>query len=708
MKHAWGAASILLATVGTGWAQLPGPELRVNTYTSGRQRDPHLAVEDDGDFVVVWSSEGQGQYGTLPGVFGQRFAATGIRRGGEFQINTSTTSSQTEPDVAVRSGGEFVVVWSAPVNYQGRIVGRRYDGAGTPVGAEFVINQTTLIAQSRPKVGMAADGSFVVSWESFIGGILARRFDASGTPRGGEITVSTTPDAFQRGEIAVGAGGEFVVVWHNQSMGTDGSGTAVRAQRFDAAGNRQGGEMFVNSYTTGDQLAPSVSISPAGGFVVVWHGQGNGDSRGIFARRFDAAGNGIGPDFAVNTYTTGEQLGYSRQVAHDAAGNFVVTWWSRTGDGSLGAVLGQRFDASGARRGGEFLVNSFTTGEQYHSAIGSDAAGNFVVTWESMTQDGSDLGIYAKRTEASGLAPVALVVDTSGPSSNRNGVLEPGEEVDVRPSWRNLTTAAQTLTGQIDRAGGPAGATYLITDATASYGTVPLGDAARCVDCYDFAVSDPPVRPAVHWDATFFETMAPVAAEKQWALHVGRSFTDVPVTSPYYRFVETLLHRGVTTGCTAAAYCPEGLTTREQLAVFVLVARRGTGFVPPPCGATPRFPDVPVTSPYCPWIEELANLGVVNGCGNGNFCPSGVVTREQMAIFMVRTQDGTFVPPLCTAPMFNDVPASSFYCRWIEELARRNIVAGCGGGHYCPTGAVSRDQMAVFLAGTFGLTVYGP
>lgn len=75
---------------------------------------------------------------------------------------------------------------------------------------------------------------------------------------------------------------------------------------------------------------------------------------------------------------------------------------------------------------------------------------------------------------------------------------------------------------------------------------------------------------------------------------------------------------------------------------------------------------------------------------------------------MVRTEDGTFVPPLCTTPMFDDVPASSFYCRWIEELARRNVVTGCGGGNYCPTGPVSRDHMAVFLTATFGLTLYGP
>jgi len=67
-----------------------------------------------------------------------------------------------------------------------------------------------------------------------------------------------------------------------------------------------------------------------------------------------------------------------------------------------------------------------------------------------------------------------------------------------------------------------------------------------------------------------------------------------------------------------------------------------------------------------------------------------------------------YMPPACTTPMFNDVPASSPFCRWIEELARRGVVTGCGNGAYCPTADVSREQMSVFLASTFGLTLYGP
>jgi hypothetical protein len=98
----------------------------------------------------------------------------------------------------------------------------------------------------------------------------------------------------------------------------------------------------------------------------------------------------------------------------------------------------------------------------------------------------------------------------------------------------------------------------------------------------------------------------------------------------------------------------------------------------------------------------------VSGCGGGNYCPSLGVTREQMAVFVLATKEGGgYAPPACVAPVFADVPASSPFCRWIEELARRGVVGGCGGGNYCPSAGVTREQMSVFLAGTFGLTLYG-
>jgi hypothetical protein len=79
-----------------------------------------------------------------------------------------------------------------------------------------------------------------------------------------------------------------------------------------------------------------------------------------------------------------------------------------------------------------------------------------------------------------------------------------------------------------------------------------------------------------------------------------------------------------------------------------------------------------------------------------------------MAVIIVRTAKPGLFPPPCTVPMFNDVPAASPFCRYIEDLARDGVVAGCGGGNYCPQSPATREQMSVFLTKGFGLTLYGP
>jgi S-layer homology domain len=301
------------------------------------------------------------------------------------------------------------------------------------------------------------------------------------------------------------------------------------------------------------------------------------------------------------------------------------------------------------------------------------------------------------------VAPVAL------PNAEGNGVLEACETVALRPGWRNDTGATETVSGTLTSFTGPSGATYTIMDGAAVYGTIPDGGGASCTsDCHSVAVSCASPRPAAHWDANLVETLAPVPQHGHLALHVGESFQDVPRTSPFYRFVETLLHRGVTAGCSAALFCPGSAVTREQMAVFVLRAKEDEDFVPYPCVGGILFPDVSESNPTCPYIQAIARRGIAGGCGGGLFCPGDPVSREQMAVFVLRTLDPALSPPACTTPMFADVPPGSPFCRWIEDLARRGVVTGCGGENYCPGSAVTRDQMAVFLGVSFGLSLYGP
>jgi hypothetical protein len=115
------------------------------------------------------------------------------------------------------------------------------------------------------------------------------------------------------------------------------------------------------------------------------------------------------------------------------------------------------------------------------------------------------------------------------------------------------------------------------------------------------------------------------------------------------------------------------------------------------------FGDVPCPSLFADWIEALANEGITGGCGGGNFCPTGPVRRDQMAAFLLKAEHGSgYVPPQC-AGVFSDVACPSPFADWIEHLAFEGVTAGCGGGNYCPLSSNTRGQMAVFLTKTFQL-----
>jgi len=169
-------------------------------------------------------------------------------------------------------------------------------------------------------------------------------------------------------------------------------------------------------------------------------------------------------------------------------------------------------------------------------------------------------------------------------------------------------------------------------------------------------------------------------------------------------YIASLVANGLTVGCGGPGYCPTSSVTRQQMAVFLLRGKFGLCYTPPPCTGT-VFGDVPCTgSPFDPWVEALGALQITGGCGGGNYCPTSPVLRQQMAVFLLKAVDGsTYVPPDCDNPTFLDVPCSNPFASWIYDLAARGITGGCGGNNYCPLNPVLRQQMAVFLVKTFNL-----
>ena len=189
------------------------------------------------------------------------------------------------------------------------------------------------------------------------------------------------------------------------------------------------------------------------------------------------------------------------------------------------------------------------------------------------------------------------------------------------------------------------------------------------------------------------------------ALERYPTFTDAQSNHWAYGYIERLYAAGITGGCSNSPlmYCPESYVTRAQMAIFLLRAKHGSSYSPPAATGT-MFADVPSSHWAAKWIEQLANEGITTGCGGGNFCPEASVTRDQMAIFLLRGEHGSaYTPPVATGTMFADISSSYWAAKWIEQLANEGITTGCGGGNYCPGSSVTRAQMAVFLVKAFGL-----
>jgi hypothetical protein len=182
-------------------------------------------------------------------------------------------------------------------------------------------------------------------------------------------------------------------------------------------------------------------------------------------------------------------------------------------------------------------------------------------------------------------------------------------------------------------------------------------------------------------------------------IHCGSTFDDVPAGYWAEQYIEALGCAGTTVGCGNNNFCPTANVTRGQMAAFIVRAKEGE---PPQdyCGNGSTFNDIDQNHSFCRYIKRLRELGITTGCGNNNYCPNDEVPREQMAAFLVRAVEReTFT--FSTPPYFNDVPPTHWAFRYIQRLYELGITTGCGNGNYCPTDKVTREQMATFLFRAF-------
>ena len=225
-----------------------------------------------------------------------RFDAAGQALG-NFQANTFTTGIQNLPSVAMNSSGQFVIAWRSndQDGAEFGIYAQRYAADGSAVGAEFQVNTFTTGAQSGASVAMGPDGRFVIVWTSAgqdgsQSGVYAQRYAADGTAAGSEFRVNTTTNDYQANPaVAIHSNGNFVVSWESNNQ--DGDSYGVFAQRYNSEGLAQGAEFQVNTITSGSQSFPALAMMANESFGVVWQGHDiDGNNTGIAGKRFNAQG----------------------------------------------------------------------------------------------------------------------------------------------------------------------------------------------------------------------------------------------------------------------------------------------------------------------------------------------------------------------------------------------------------------------------------
>ena len=304
-----------------------------------------VAADADGDFVVAWSG------GFYYGLYHRRFNRDGSANGPAIFL---TDNDAYWHDVAMAPDGDYVVVWA---DFQNNILTERSAAPSSGAGEWDYASlheavQTVQDADAGggyPTVAMDAQGRSVVAWTrsysaSGIDEIRARRFDRAGNPVGASFVVSTDRAADKdQLDAAAAPDASFVVVW--RALGQDGDDTGIFGQLFDAAGRRVGRELQINTQVEGAQKQPAVAVGATGAFIVVWTSEGqDGSGDGIFGQRYDHAGRRDGPELAINLETAGDQADAS--VAIDPGGLAVVVWESSAGEDGDREIVGRRLAGS--------------------------------------------------------------------------------------------------------------------------------------------------------------------------------------------------------------------------------------------------------------------------------------------------------------------------------------------------------------------------
>ncbi|MEO6195222.1 MAG: hypothetical protein ABIS20_19560 [Thermoanaerobaculia bacterium] len=422
------------AAAGTPLSLL-GPEIRVNTTTQGAQTTPAVASTPEGSSVVVWLGPDPAGNGNRQ-VFGQRFDATGNRRGGELQISSGINASR--PRVAVLPDGGFVAVWLAQV---ARASFLRPDGL--PWGSQILIgNPANTAVDAGVAVNAAGEVMILSATGNAASQILASRFDAQGAPLAAPFALRSGIDLTNaRVSVTAAPDGGFLAAWSEPGPEP---GDSVWARRFNPVTHSWGERFRLTPPDSSRHFSFSLASRPDGSFLLIWT---KADALfpsfpELFGRSFRADGTPEGDSVAL----TGQDSTDPAAVAVDRDGNALVVTDSGGFSGPpVAGIYATLFDRSWHPLTQPLLLHQPRLTPEAEPAVAA-SAGGFLAVWSRGVSDpsvpapegtdGSSWGIFGRR-----------LGDPRCGTGSEILCLGAGGRFEARVNWKNPFTG-QTGTGR--------------------------------------------------------------------------------------------------------------------------------------------------------------------------------------------------------------------------------------------------------------------
>lgn len=316
----------------------------INDNGDGNQINSRAAALSDGSFVTVWeddSSSADGkQYNSSANaydIYARILSPEGCNISGknEIVVNAGKTSGhQSEPDVAMDKNGNFVVVWTDDNDNNGstQVYMRGFNADGTERFGIKTVNSVSTRNQYQPRIAMAPDGQFAVSWTDTQSSkstpqIMVRGFKADGTQAFADRPLTDKVAGTQvKSDIFMDSSHNIVVVWQDDS---DGNGsTQAKMRMLNADGSSKTDAKNVNADSAGNQNEPAISGKTDGSlFIVTWTNiaSSSASTYTIMGATFDASGKKVKSDFPLSTSAAKNK---TSDVCMNDSGNAAVVWYN--------------------------------------------------------------------------------------------------------------------------------------------------------------------------------------------------------------------------------------------------------------------------------------------------------------------------------------------------------------------------------------------